>query len=48
MVATSKEQFYNYIKDLQIENYCLISVYKQFIERENLIYRALNGAHHTS
>jgi len=44
MVANSKEQFYNYLKALTLDNYSLIGVYRQYIEREAMIYKALNGA----
>ena len=46
LITTTKQNLYNYMCDYQKDGYSLISVYKQFVGREKIIYRALNTFKH--
>jgi len=45
LIQTSKLTLYNYIKELELDGYSLLGIYHQFIQREDMIYQAMNGAH---
>lgn len=46
LIATTKQNLYNYMTDYQQSGHSLILVYKQFVAREKIIYRALNSFKH--
>lgn len=42
LIAHSKQTFFNYLSNYNQDNYSIIQVYKQFINKEKTIYKALN------
>lgn len=42
LIAHSKQTFFNYLNDYNLDKFSYVAIYKQFLNRERTIFKALN------